>query len=101
MAGAVGQMNSSPCLRETFVTEENFVKNAMVVGVKVVRGIDWMWDDQDGPNGVAGEGTVTVLGDNIGWIVVTWDHGANYKYRMGDDGIDLKLSCLEVMSKNP
>ena len=33
-------------------------------------------------------------------IDVTWDHGANYKYRMGDDGIDLKPSCLQVMSKN-
>ena len=35
----------------------NMVKH-MVVGAKVVRGLDWKWRDQDGPNGVAGEGTV-------------------------------------------
>lgn len=73
----------SPCLREKVVSKENAVKNAMEVGAKVVRGRDWDWDDQDGPNGVAGEGTVTRLAElHSGWVVVTWDHGPSHQYRM-------------------
>jgi len=69
----------------------NMVKH-MVVGAKVVRGLDWKWRDQDGPNGVAGEGTVTGELHN-GWIDVTWDHGGSNSYRMGAEGkFDLKLS---------
>merc|ERR1719228_3009966 len=69
----------------------NMVKH-MVVGAKVVRGLDWKWRDQDGPNGVAGEGTVTGELHN-GWIDVTWDHGGRRGYRVGAEGkFDLKLS---------
>ncbi|XP_060532522.1 E3 ubiquitin-protein ligase Ufd4 isoform X2 [Cylas formicarius] len=62
----------------------------MVVGARIVRGIDWKWKDQDG--NPPGEGTVT--GElHSGWIDVTWDHGGSNSYRMGAEGkYDLKLA---------
>ncbi|XP_044749275.1 E3 ubiquitin-protein ligase Ufd4 isoform X2 [Coccinella septempunctata] len=62
----------------------------IVVGARVVRGIDWKWRDQDG--NPPGEGTVT--GEiHSGWIDVTWDHGGSNSYRMGAEGkYDLKLA---------
>ena len=62
----------------------------MVIGARVVRGIDWKWRDQDGRT--PGEGTVTGELHN-GWIDVTWDHGGSNSYRMGAEGkFDLKLA---------
>ncbi|XP_062549272.1 E3 ubiquitin-protein ligase Ufd4 isoform X4 [Armigeres subalbatus] len=59
-------------------------------GARVVRGVDWHWDDQDGSP--PGEGTVTGEIHN-GWIDVKWDHGLRNSYRMGAEGkYDLKLS---------
>ena len=59
----------------------NMVKH-MVVGATVVRGLDWKWRDQDGPNGMAEEGTVT--GElHHDWIDATWDHGGSNSYRIG------------------
>ena len=73
----------------------NMVKH-MVVGARVVRGIDWKWRDQDGPSGVLGAGTVTGELHN-GWIDVTWDHGSSNSYRMGAEGkFDLKLAGAET-----
>lgn len=57
-------------------------------GVRVIRGVDWRWDDQDGTT----EGTVTGEIHN-GWIDVKWDHGLRNSYRMGAEGkYDLKLA---------
>ncbi|XP_069975692.1 E3 ubiquitin-protein ligase HECTD1 isoform X15 [Penaeus vannamei] len=62
----------------------------MVVGARVVRGLDWKWRDQDG--NPPSEGTITGELHN-GWIDVTWDHGASNSYRMGAEGkYDLKLA---------
>ncbi|XP_046664774.1 E3 ubiquitin-protein ligase HECTD1 isoform X3 [Homalodisca vitripennis] len=62
----------------------------LVVGTRVVRGLDWKWRDQDGTP--QGEGTVTGELHN-GWIDVTWDHGGSNSYRMGAEGkYDLKLA---------
>jgi len=61
------------------------VLKQMVVGARVVRGIDWKWRDQDGTP--PGEGTVTGELHN-GWIDVTWDHGGSNSYRMGAEGKD-------------
>ncbi|XP_055645002.1 E3 ubiquitin-protein ligase Ufd4 isoform X2 [Toxorhynchites rutilus septentrionalis] len=59
-------------------------------GARVIRGVDWHWDDQDGSP--PGEGTVTGEIHN-GWIDVKWDHGLRNSYRMGAEGkYDLKLS---------
>lgn len=62
----------------------------MVIGARVVRGLDWKWRDQDGTPGA--EGIVTGELHN-GWIDVTWDHGSSNSYRMGAEGkFDLKLA---------
>ncbi|XP_073986001.1 ubiquitin fusion-degradation 4-like isoform X6 [Rhodnius prolixus] len=66
------------------------VVKQMIVGARVIRGIDWKWRDQDGTP--PGEGTVTGELHN-GWIDVTWDHGGSNSYRMGAEGkYDLKLA---------
>ncbi|XP_069704389.1 E3 ubiquitin-protein ligase HECTD1 isoform X7 [Periplaneta americana] len=63
----------------------------LLVGARVVRGLDWKWRDQDG--NPPGEGTVTGELHN-GWIDVTWDHGGSNSYRMGAEGkYDLKLAA--------
>ncbi|XP_029720236.2 E3 ubiquitin-protein ligase Ufd4 isoform X3 [Aedes albopictus] len=65
-------------------------------GARVVRGVDWHWDDQDG--NPPGEGTVTGEIHN-GWIDVKWDHGLRNSYRMGAEGkYDLKLSNSENLT---
>ncbi|KAF6027626.1 MIB1 [Bugula neritina] len=64
-------------------------------GARVVRGVDWQWDDQDGGNGKRGK--VTEIQD---WSAVSlksaayvlWDNGAKNLYRIGFDGMmDLKV----------
>ncbi|EDW64541.1 E3 ubiquitin-protein ligase Ufd4 [Drosophila virilis] len=63
-------------------------------GARVVRGVDWRWDDQDG----SCQGTITGEIHN-GWIDVKWDHGVRNSYRMGAEGkYDLKLANLESVS---
>ena len=75
--------------RQRRVMRTHMLKH-MVVGARVVRGLDWKWRDQDGSP--QGEGTVTGELHN-GWIDVTWDHGGSNSYRMGAEGkFDLKLS---------
>ena len=63
------------------------------VGDKVVRGIDWKWNDQDGGSGTVGE-VAAVKGN--GWITVRWPNNKKQakEYRWGKDGkFDVKLSC--------
>lgn len=89
----------------------------IMTGARVVRGVDWRWDDQDGV-GDNKVGTVTgeihngkfqfrqdshriieqcsqidvILHLFAGWIDVKWDHGVRNSYRMGAEGkYDLKL----------
>ncbi|XP_029678804.1 E3 ubiquitin-protein ligase MIB2-like [Formica exsecta] len=72
------------------------------VGLRVVRGQDWKWDDQDGGEGHAG--TVVEIGkppSMVGssasspnptdrtpdkTVIVQWDHGARSNYRIGYQG---------------
>ncbi len=60
------------------------------VGVRVVRGVDWKWRDQDG----SPPGCGIVSGElRNGWIEVQWDHGGANSYRMGAEGkYDLQLA---------
>ncbi len=62
----------------------------MVVGARVMRGLDWKWENQDGENGGLG----TIEGDMVeGWLDVRWDHGESNRYRMGaQESYDLKLA---------
>lgn len=66
------------------------------VGVRVVRGPDWQWTDQDGGEGFCG--TVVEVGrpgssstpDRT--VVVHWDTGARTNYRVGyQAAYDLRL----------
>uniref|UniRef100_A0A1L8DSR6 E3 ubiquitin-protein ligase n=2 Tax=Nyssomyia neivai TaxID=330878 RepID=A0A1L8DSR6_9DIPT len=68
-------------------------------GARVVRGVDWRWDDQDGNPPC--EGTVTGEIHN-GWIDVKWDHGVRNSYRMGAEGkYDLKLANCDSLLMEP
>eukprot|EP00041_Stephanoeca_diplocostata_P036623 m.1344514 g.1344514 ORF g.1344514 m.1344514 type:complete len:2563 (-) comp24902_c1_seq2:195-7883(-) len=53
-------------------------------GIRVERGPDWKWGNQDG-NGHPGQGTVRGA-LRTGWVDVDWDHGTSNSYRMGADG---------------
>ncbi|XP_064137159.1 E3 ubiquitin-protein ligase MIB2 isoform X4 [Loxodonta africana] len=60
------------------------------VGMRVVRGLDWKWGQQDGGEG--GVGTVVELGRHGSpstpdrTVVVQWDHGIRTNYRAGYQG---------------
>jgi len=64
----------------------------VAVGLRVVRGVDWQWQDQDGGEGFVG--TVVEVGghgnsknpDNT--AVVVWDTGVRANYRAGYEGKD-------------
>ncbi|XP_073459017.1 E3 ubiquitin-protein ligase MIB2 isoform X3 [Aquarana catesbeiana] len=63
---------------------------AMQVGMRVVRGIDWKWVNQD--NGEGSVGTVVEIGRQGSpttpdkTVVVQWDHGTRTNYRTGFQG---------------
>ena len=59
----------------------------ILVGLRVVRGPDWKWGDQDGGEG--GLGTVVESeGDKAlaGRAVVLWDNGYKRSYQCGAEG---------------
>ena len=88
--------------QQSVIVPETNVKQHLVPGARVVRGIDWKWCDQDtdGNSGRA-EGTVTSRLSN-GWISVIWDHGGSNKYRMGAKGkYDLRVITPEIESTLP
>ncbi|ESO89418.1 hypothetical protein LOTGIDRAFT_218809 [Lottia gigantea] len=63
----------------------------MKIGVRVMRGVDWKWGDQDGPPPGLGR-VIGELGED-GWIRVQWDTGSTNSYRMGKERkYDLKLA---------
>ncbi|CAG0882641.1 unnamed protein product [Cyprideis torosa] len=74
-------------------------------GARVVRGVDWQWDEQDGGNGRRGK--VTEIQD---WssasprsaAYVLWDTGSKNLYRVGFEGMaDLKVvTDTKVQAKN-
>ncbi len=60
----------------------------MEVGLRVIRGPDWQWGDQDG-----GEGRVGTVSEVKGRsAVVQWDLGERAQYRCGAGGVyDLRV----------
>jgi len=61
----------------------------LALGLRVVRGPDWDWEEQDGGKGVVG--TVVQGTEGLG-AVVQWDCGLRGKYRCGLDGkYDLRV----------
>ncbi|CAK9029516.1 E3 ubiquitin-protein ligase hecd-1 [Durusdinium trenchii] len=63
------------------VGERVTVKNA-IEGAMVQRGLDWIWNDQDGGDGCVGR-IQAIEGD---WACVQWNSGRANKYRIGADG---------------
>ena len=67
------------------------------IGIRVVRGQNWTWGEQDGGEGCLG--TVTDIGhtDTTGNVppqcaAVQWDHGYRNTYRVGyDNQYDLRI----------
>jgi E3 ubiquitin-protein ligase mind-bomb len=63
------------------------------LGLRVVRGPNWKWGDQDGGEGCLG--TVIDPGEETAsgrGVVVLWDNGNKSNYRCGIDGCyDLKV----------
>ena len=55
-----------------------------VVAVRVVRGPDWCWEEQDGGEG--GVGTVVAVTDEGQSAEVQWDCGIRACYRCGREG---------------
>ncbi len=58
------------------------------LGTRVVRGLDWMWNDQDGEEGTLG--TVIQIQSkgslgNVGSAKVLWDNGGQGIYRCGEN----------------
>ena len=66
------------------------------VGLRVVRGPDWNWIDQDGGEGFVG--TVAGLEGGGGEVVVQWDMGQRCRYRCGrDNKFDLRVvDCAQI-----
>ncbi|KAG7197136.1 hypothetical protein KM043_007222 [Ampulex compressa] len=71
------------------------------IGLRVVRGQDWKWDDQDGGEGHAGTvveiGKPPSSGNSVSspnpsdrtpdkTVIVQWDHGSRSNYRIGYQG---------------
>ncbi len=73
-------------------------------GVRVVRGPNWIWGDQDGGEG--GTGTVTGLTDyelqqpEPKMVNVLWDSGFKGCYRCGPEGShDLRVTInIKILS---
>lgn len=59
-------------------------------GMKVRRGPDWDWSDQDGGVGKVG----TIDGTTRSWWIVRWPNGARFGYRY--DGGCKQLEVVEV-----
>ena len=56
----------------------------LTVGMRVRRGPDWKWDDQDGGSGRLGTVITAPTGDS--WARVQWDAGDANTYRWGHEG---------------
>ena len=60
------------------------------LGLRLIRGPDWCWEDQDGGEGCVG--TVVEVGEGGRSAMVQWDLGTRALYRCGeDDKFDLRV----------
>ena len=65
------------------------------LGTRIVRGLDWIWGDQDGEEGMLGT-VVQIKNDHppAGSVKVLWDHGGQGMYRCGENNAcDLLVFC--------
>ena len=63
------------------------VLRSKTFGLRVQRGPDWNWADQD----QHGLGTTIDYAESEGWIGVKWDNGLTNSYRIG------KNQCYDLM----
>ena len=62
----------------------------LCLGLRLVRGPDWCWEDQDGGEGSVG--TLVEVGEGGRSALVQWDGGTRGRYRCGEDGkFDLRV----------
>jgi Mib_herc2 len=80
----------------TFLCIAVLMSDVAACGLRVVRGADWEWGDQDGGEGCVG--TVIEVGGQGGsknpkqTAVVLWDSGSKGNYRLGyQDKYDLRV----------
>ena len=59
----------------------------ITAGLRVVRGDDWQWPDQDGGEGFVGTVTDSSMHPE-NKVVVVWDIGVRTNYRAGYEGKD-------------
>lgn len=67
---------------------------SLLRGVRVTRGPDWKWGNQDGGIGNIGtvispEAALNKSGERT--VLVTWDSGFKAKYRAGPAWFDLRV----------
>jgi len=70
---------------------------APLKGVRVVRGPDWKYGDQDGGEGLAGTVIDSSELDHLGpkTVTVIWDTGVKAQYRSGPEGsYDLRVNII-------
>ncbi|KAF4517390.1 hypothetical protein B566_EDAN007642 [Ephemera danica] len=86
---------SERVLLETRRKSKKIAVRGIFPSARVVRGVDWQWEDQDGGNGRRGK-----VNDIQDWSAasprsaayVVWDNGAKNLYRVGFEGMaDLKV----------
>ncbi|XP_067677818.1 E3 ubiquitin-protein ligase MIB1-like isoform X1 [Haliotis asinina] len=91
----IGTPGNERVLLEPRRKSKKITARGIYPGARVVRGVDWQWEDQDGGNGRRGK--VTEIQD---WSAasprsaayVLWDNGAKNLYRVGFEGMaDLKV----------
>uniref|UniRef100_A0A673K4S7 E3 ubiquitin-protein ligase MIB1 n=1 Tax=Sinocyclocheilus rhinocerous TaxID=307959 RepID=A0A673K4S7_9TELE len=88
---------SERVLLESRRKSKKITSRGIFAGGRVVRGVDWQWEDQDGGNGRRGK--VTEVQD---WSAssphsaayVLWDNGAKNLYRVGFEGMS-DLKCVQ------
>uniref|UniRef100_A0A8C7DWL7 E3 ubiquitin-protein ligase MIB1 n=1 Tax=Naja naja TaxID=35670 RepID=A0A8C7DWL7_NAJNA len=88
---------SERVLLESRRKSKKITARGIFTGARVVRGVDWQWEDQDGGN--ARRGKVTEIQD---WSAssphsaayVLWDNGAKNLYRVGFEGMS-DLKCVQ------
>lgn len=74
--GRVVGVHDGPLVDEPDQVEPSAIRP----GMRVTRGPDWKWNNQNGSP--TGQGTVTSAPRN-GWVDVRWDSGSTNSYRMG------------------
>jgi hypothetical protein len=61
------------------------LRTAVHAGVRVQRGPDWKWEDQDGGSGTTGK--TTGEESKVGWVKVRWpSREGSHDYRVGAEG---------------